>query len=127
MLQTRTELAESLHQFITIWKLIGHPFPNVDQVDKLGLAITWPDTEFLFYNALFLTEQLTDAQLLEDRVQAAAAYMRSRSNTGIFVVCLDNVSWAAKEAMPMILAQTKFVEVMPMTGMAGDILPMEAL
>jgi len=124
MSQTSTELAESLHHFVTIWKLVGRPFPNVDQVDKLGLAISWPDTEFLFYNALFLTEQLTDAQLLEDRVQSAAAYMRARSNGGIFVVCLDNVSWAAKEAMPMILAQAKFVEAMPMTGMAGDILPM---
>ncbi|MBV8587153.1 MAG: GNAT family N-acetyltransferase [Verrucomicrobia bacterium] len=124
MSQTSTELAESLHQFVTIWKLVGRPFPNVDQVDKLGLAITWPDTEFLFYNALFLTEQLTAAPLLEDRVQAAAAYMRSRSNTGILVVCLDNVSCAAKEAMPKILAQAKFVEAMPMTGMTGDILPL---
>jgi hypothetical protein len=53
MSQTSTELAESLHQFTTIWKLIGRPFPNVDQVDKLGLAISWPDTEFPFYNALF--------------------------------------------------------------------------
>jgi GNAT superfamily N-acetyltransferase len=118
---------ESLHQFITIWKLIGRPFPSVDQADKLGLAISWPDTQFPFYNALFLTEQLTDAQLLRDRVEAAATYMRARSTGGIFVVCLDNVSRAAKEAMPMLLAQANFVEAMPMTGMAGDILPMARL
>jgi GNAT superfamily N-acetyltransferase len=126
MPQTNTELAESLHHFVTIWKMIGRPFPRVDQTDGPGLAITWPNTDFPFYNALFLTEQVTDAQVLQDRVQAAAAYMRGRPNGGLFVVCLDNVSGAAKEALPTILAQAKFGQAIPMTGMAGDILPMEA-
>ena len=63
MPQTNTELAEFLHQFVTIWKMIGRPFPRVDQTDRPGLAITWPNTDFPFYNALFLTEQLTDAQV----------------------------------------------------------------
>jgi GNAT superfamily N-acetyltransferase len=126
MQQPKTELAESLHQFVTIWKMIGRPFPGVDQTDRAGLAITWPDTQFPFYNALFLTEQLMDAPVLQDRVQKAAAYMRARPNGGLFVVCLDNVSGTAKESLPTILAQTKFVQALPMTGMAGDILPMEA-
>jgi ribosomal protein S18 acetylase RimI-like enzyme len=126
MQQINRELGESLHQFVTTWKLIGRPFPRVDQTDRPGLAITWPDTRFPFYNALFLTEQLTDAQVLQDRVRAAAAYMRARPNGGLFVVCLDNVSEAARESLPAILAQTKFVQAIPMTGMAGDILPMEA-
>ena len=91
MQQTNTELAESLHQFVTIWKMIGRPFPQVDQTDRAGLAITWPDTHFPFYNALFLTEQLTDAHALQGRVREAAAYMRARPNGGLFVVCLDNV------------------------------------
>src|ERR1700736_1376545 len=78
MQQANTELAESIHQFITIWKMIGRPFPKVDQTDEVGLAITWPDTHFPFYNALFLTERLTDAQALQGRVQEAAAYMRAR-------------------------------------------------
>jgi GNAT superfamily N-acetyltransferase len=126
MSRTNTELAESLHQFVTIWKMIGRPFPRVDQMDRPGLAITWPDTHFPFYNALFLTEQLTDAQVLQDRVQAAAAYMRARPNGGLFVLCLDNVSGAAKESLPTILAEAEFVQALPMTGMAGDILPIEA-
>ena len=125
MQQTKTELAESLHQFITILKMIGRPFPRVDQTDRPGLAITWPDTQFPFYNALFLTGQLTDAQVLLDRVQEAAAYMRTRANGGWFVVCLDNVRGAAKESLPTILGQAKFVQAIPMTGMAGNILPME--
>jgi hypothetical protein len=76
MRKANTELVESLHQFITIWKLIGKPFPQVDSTDKPGLAISWPNTRFPFYNSLFLTEQLTSAHALQDRVQEAAAYMR---------------------------------------------------
>src|SRR5215469_13727235 len=95
MPQTNPELAESLHQFMTIWKMIGRPFPQVDQTDRPGLAITWPNTRFPFYNALFLTEQLMDARALQDRVQHAAAYLRARPNGGLFVVCIDNVRGAA--------------------------------
>jgi GNAT superfamily N-acetyltransferase len=126
MQKTDTELAESLHQFITIWKLIGKPFPQVDSTDKPGLAISWPDTRFPFYNSLFLTEQLTTAQVLQERVQEAAAYIRGRLYGGLFVICLDNLSGSAKDSLTAILGQAKFVQVMPMTGMAGDILPMEA-
>jgi GNAT superfamily N-acetyltransferase len=126
MHNANTELVESLHQFITIWKLIGKPFPRVDATDRPGLAISWPDTHFPFYNSLFLTEQLTDAHVLQDRVQEAAAYMRARSYGGLFILCLDNLSGLAKERLDGILARAKFVQAMPMTGMAGDILPMEA-
>jgi len=125
-LETSGELAESLHQFVTIWKMIGRPFAKVDQTDRPGLAITWPDTQFPFYNALFLTEELTDAQVLQDKVQQAAAYLGARRNRGLFVVCLDNLSGAAKKSLPAIFAEAKFVQAIPMTGMAGDILPMEA-
>ena len=104
MQPTNTELAESFHQFVTIWKLIGKPFLRVDQTDRPGLEITWPDTHFPFYNALFLTEELTDAQVLHDRVQEAAGYMRARPNGGLFVLCLDNVRGAAKDSLPTIRA-----------------------
>jgi GNAT superfamily N-acetyltransferase len=125
-MQTNTELAESLHQFVTIWKKIGRPFPNVDQTDRSGLAITWPNIDFPFYNALFLTEELTDAKVLQDRVQSAAAELRAHQKGGWFVVCLDNVHGAAKQSLPAIVSQAKLVDAIPMTGMAGDILPMEA-
>jgi GNAT superfamily N-acetyltransferase len=127
MLETNPEVAESLRQFITVWKRIGKPFAGVDQIDRPGLAITWPDIPFLFYNALFLTEQLTGRETLQSRVQEAAAYMRVRSNGGLFVVCLDNLHGAAKESLPAILDQKNFVlPAIPLTGMAGDILPIDA-
>jgi len=126
MSQTSPELEESLRQFITIFKMAGRPFPQVDQTDRPGLAISWPNTDFPFYNALFLTEHLMDAQMLEDRVQQAAAYLRAHQKSGLFVVCLDNVSGPAKKTLATVLAGAKFVQAIPMTGMAGDILPIEA-
>jgi hypothetical protein len=44
----------------------------------------------------------------------------------MFVVCLDNVRGTAKESLATILDQAKFVQAIPITGMAGNILPMEA-
>ena len=121
-----TELAESLCQFKSAWQLIGRPFPAVDQRTSLGLAITWPNTRFPFYNAVFLTEPMTDARVLRDAVQQAVAYMRARESGGLFIVCLDNLSGSAKDRAASILAQARLVQALPMTGMAGDILPMEA-
>ena len=126
MQTANSELVESLQQFVVIWKLIGKPFPHADGTDKPGLAISWPNTSFPFYNSLFLTKQLTDARVLQDRVQEAAGYMRARQTAGLFVVCLDNLSGPAKESLSPILAQARFVQAIPIAGMAGDILPMEA-
>jgi GNAT superfamily N-acetyltransferase len=125
MHKTNIELVESLHQFITIWKLIGKPFPNVDGADLPGLAVSWPNTHFPFYNSLFLTERVTDAHVLQDRVQEAAAYMRARPYGGLLVLCLDNLSVSVKENLDEILDRENFVQAIPMTGMAGNILPME--
>jgi hypothetical protein len=100
MSQTNPDLTESLHQFVSIWNMIGKPFPGVDQTAGPELTITWPNTDFPFYNALFLTEHLTDAQVFRDRVEAAAAYMRSRPTGGLFVVCLDNVSGPQRKLYP---------------------------
>jgi GNAT superfamily N-acetyltransferase len=126
MYKANGELAESLCQFISTWKLIGKPFPQVDDKDRPGLAISWPNRRFPFYNSLFLTEQLTDAHVLQERVEDAAAYMRACPQGGLFVVCMDNLGGSAKESLSTILARARLVQAIPMTGMAGDILPMEA-
>ena len=39
---------------LAIWKMIGKPFPQVDQTDRPGLAISWPNTQFPSYDSLFL-------------------------------------------------------------------------
>jgi len=52
--------------------------------------------------------------------------MSARSHGGLFVVCLDNLAGSAKENLAATLSGAKFVQALPMTGMVGDILPMEA-
>lgn len=125
MQETITQLDESLHQFISIWKLIAKPFPQADQHDKPGLAISWADISFPFYNSLFLTEEISDRTLLHSRIAEAAQYMRARSHGGWFVVCLDKLNGAAKENLAEILAKERLNPAIPMIGMAGDILPLD--
>ena len=113
MQTANAELEESLHQFMTIWRF-GKPFSKVDNADRQGLAISWPNTSFPFYNSLFLTEQLTDARVLPDRVYEAPEYMRGRAHGGLFVVCLVNLSGSAKESLFPILVQARFVHAITM-------------
>jgi hypothetical protein len=51
--------------------------------------------------------------------------MRAHSHGGWFVICLDNLSGTAEEKLGEILAKEKLNPAIPMTGMAGDILPLE--
>jgi GNAT superfamily N-acetyltransferase len=43
----------------------------------------------------------------------------------MFLVCLDHLSGAAEDSLFSIMAQEKLVPAIPMTGMAGNILPLE--
>jgi GNAT superfamily N-acetyltransferase len=122
--QSKTELAESLYQFVSTWKLLAKPFPEAVLSDKPGLAISWANIPFIFYNAIFLTEQISDARVLKERVADALAYIRSRQAPGWFVVCLDHLNGIAREKLVAIAEQEKLA-ALPMTGMAGDILPLE--
>ncbi|MCU1248212.1 MAG: GCN5-related N-acetyltransferase [Edaphobacter sp.] len=120
------ELSESLHQFVTTWKLLGKEFPHADQTDRPGLAISWADTSFPFYNILFLNEPVSDAQVLKSKAQEASDYLQVKSHGGLFVVFPDYLSGSAKENFTEILAEAKLVAAIPATGMAGNIFPLEA-
>lgn len=124
MQRMATELDESLHQFVTAWRLLARPFPQADLADEPGLAMSWPGTKFPFYNIVFLTEELDDENQLKDRVRRAAAYLRTNRASGMVLVCLDRLSGAAKNSFSSVMAQEKLVPAIPMTGMVGDILPL---
>ncbi|WP_158792840.1 GNAT family N-acetyltransferase [Granulicella sp. L60] len=120
------ELFESLHQFVTTWKLLGKGFPHADQSDRPGLAVSWPDTSFPFYNILFLNEPVSDAEVLKSKAQEASDYLQGKSHGGLFVVFHDYLSGSAKENFTETLAEAKLVAAIPATGMAGNIFPLEA-
>jgi GNAT superfamily N-acetyltransferase len=124
MEQSKIELAESLHQFVSTWRLLAKTAPQADLADKPGLAICWANVPFVFYNTLFLTEQISDARLLKERVRDACAYMRSHQAPGWIVICLDYLSGTATEELALITDQENLTSLI-MTGMAGDILPLD--
>ena len=124
MQSTKTELEESLDQFVTTWRLLARPFPQADLSDKPGLAVSWPSTDFPFYNIVFLTEELKDEDAFRDRVRGAATHLRTSKTPGLFLVCLDRLSGGAENNFATILGQEGLVPAIPMTGMAGDILPL---
>jgi GNAT superfamily N-acetyltransferase len=124
MQEAKTELEESLRQFVTTWRLLARPFPQADLSDKSGLAVSWPNTNFPFYNIVFLTEELKDEGALGDKVREAATHLRTSQVSGLFLVCLDRLSGTAENSFSSIMAQEKLVPAIPMTGMAGDILPL---
>jgi ribosomal protein S18 acetylase RimI-like enzyme len=120
-------LVDSLQQFIEVWQLLARPFDGADLQDMPGIAVSWAGVSFPFYNVLFLTEQFNHPSLLEVRVRSAADYMRKRLPTGgILFLCRDNIFDPAKQYLAEILAMGEFVEALPLTGMVGNLLPLEA-
>lgn len=120
-----SEIVECNVQYASMWKVLAGDRAGADLQDRPGLSVSWADSPFPFWNAIFLTEQLTDASVLRSRVRDAAAYMRDRTQDGLMYLCEDYLRGAAKDALPAILAEEKMAFAMPITGMVGDILPVE--
>jgi hypothetical protein len=58
------EVIESVLQYASVWKALVGTIPGADLTDRPGLSIRWADTDFPFWNAVFLTEQLADERVL---------------------------------------------------------------
>src|SRR5258708_40035254 len=123
-MKQKSEIVESVVQYASVWKLLVNELPNADLADRPGLSISWADNPFPFWNAVFLTEQLADPDLLETRLKEAAAYVRKKRHSGLSYVCEDYLSGTAKENLPTILEQERLEAAIPITGMAGDIPPL---
>jgi GNAT superfamily N-acetyltransferase len=121
-----SELVESMEQYASMWKVLVGELPDADLTDKPGLSISWADNAFPFWNAIFLTEQLTDADVLESRLEEAATYMRGKLRGGLVYVCEEYLSGPAKDDLLAILKRQGLELSLPITGMAGDILPLQA-
>ena len=123
---TNWELDESLHQFISIWRLIGSPYKGSDQTSRSNLSLAWSTLPFFFYNAIFLDRYIDDKDELRESIQQAATYMRSTGQIGLFLPCVENLGDVARTNLVSYLTEAGLNPNMPMTGMAGDILPMRS-
>lgn len=122
--QSNAELVESMQQIINAWTLVGRGLPGRDQVDRDSLAIRWAGTSFPFYNAIFLTDLVSDASVLEASVRQAAHYLKAQEKPGLFMVFPEQLSGSAKERFQDILSEANLEVSILGTGMAGDIFPL---
>jgi GNAT superfamily N-acetyltransferase len=118
-----SEIVESNVQFASVWKVLIQNGPQTDLTDRPGITVCWADSPFPFWNALFLTEQLTSADILRDRIADATTYMHSKQYGGLLYLCEDYLTGAAKDSLQEILVDEKLEFALPLTGMVGDILP----
>lgn len=118
------EIVESVLRYASVWKVLVAELPGADLTDRPGLSISWADNDFPFWNAVFLTEQLADGRTLKSRLEEASTYMREKRHAGLVYVCADYLSGSAKERLQTVLAKEKLELALPVTGMAGNILPL---
>ena len=125
--ESKQEVVESMEQFASTWKVFVGECPNAEIVDRPGLSIRWNASSFPFWHAVFITEQVADAEALEARIHNASEYMRMKSEIGLLWVCEDYLGGPAQESLQSIIAKEKFEPALTATGMAGDILPLTCL
>ncbi len=122
--QRKLESVECTEQYLSVWKKLVAELPNADLEDQPGLSISWADNAFPFWNAVFLTGQLADAEILASRLQDAVSYMRQKRHTGLAYIFEDSLSGAAKQQLPQLLKGQGLEPALSITGMAGDLFPL---
>ena len=55
-----SRVIESIEQCTAVWKVLVSEHQGADIKDRIRLSISSADSKFPFWNAVFLTEQLTD-------------------------------------------------------------------
>ncbi len=123
---TSDEAVDSMEQYASVWKVLVAELPGSDLEDKPGLSISWADSPFPFWNAVFLTEPRIDAEGLTNRLRNAAAYARKKCQPGLIYLCAEYLTSWAKEVLPAALAEAKLELSLPVHGMSGNIPPVAA-
>jgi GNAT superfamily N-acetyltransferase len=114
-----------MEQYLSIWKRLVAELPGSDIEDRPALAVRWADNAFPFWNALFLTGQLLDPDVVASRLQDAANYMRKMHHAGLVYIFENSLSPSTAERLSQILNKTGLEPALPITGMAGDLFPLD--
>jgi GNAT superfamily N-acetyltransferase len=120
-----SDAAESVEQFTSSWKLIIQDLPGPEISDDAGLSFRWADHTFPFWNAVFLSEPVEDADVLRRRLRTAAEYMRKKRESGLVWVFEEYLSKSAQRKLLEILQEERLEFALPATGMAGEIFPLQ--
>jgi GNAT superfamily N-acetyltransferase len=114
------EIAQSNSQFTAACALIARRRPDADIVDRDGLAIRWAGAPSLFFNTVFLAERVADPDLLKRRFLAAAQFMRSKPQRGLFLACQDYLAEPALAQLDAASGEAGLVYALDVFGMTGD-------
>jgi len=121
-----TEVLESNAVFISVWRQFAESFENADITTRDGLAIGWPDVPLSLYNNIFLVRNIEDAEILRTRVHEAASFASTKRQAGVVTVCHELLRGLARLEVNAIFESEGYLPAIPLTGMAGNILPLIA-
>jgi hypothetical protein len=120
MADVSLEVTESVQQLADTWRAILTDRGSAEVQDLPGMAIRWADSKFPFWNCITFTDPGCDERLLEDRLAAAAAYMRQKDQPGLIWLFEDLLSPAARASLPGAIERTGLALSFPGFGMTGD-------
>jgi GNAT superfamily N-acetyltransferase len=124
--QVITDLQESNEQFISAWAMFAHAFPHAEIAVSDRLAIGWPDVPLVPYNNIFLLGEMSSQDDLASTVDKAIERSKRKKHPGMITVCHDLLSGSAKSDMEAIFSERGYTTLQVMTGMVGEIFPLEA-
>jgi GNAT superfamily N-acetyltransferase len=121
-----TEVLGSNAFFISVWRQFAESFQNADIATRDGLEIGWPDVPLSMYNNIFLVGNIEDTEILAARVHEATSFARTKRQAGVVTVCHELLGDQAQFEVDAIFESEGYIPAFPLTGMAGNILPLAA-
>ena len=120
---SKPDILKSNDQFIALSTFVCSAIPDSEVFDKDGIAVRWACSDLIFFNTLYLSEGIADADALRQRLRTGAHYMRAKAQPGLFLLCEDYVAEAARSDLEAAIADAGLVPVLDTIGMTGELLP----
>lgn len=115
--------AESLRQFVSMWRVIIRDRDDPEAIDCPGLAIRWADSPLSFWNMVFLTDPRIDHTALGGLLDTAAVYLLNRRRHGYVCVTEECLDATARSDLTRLAERSGLVRGLTVYGMVGDFLP----
>jgi GNAT superfamily N-acetyltransferase len=116
-----SEAVESNFQYVSMWKVLSGDRPGVDLTDRPGISVCWADSAFAFWNALFITDRIGNADDLAARLREGADYMREKKQAGLVYLCEDFLSPSLRGRVNGFAKEAGLEYAIDVFGMAGDV------
>jgi ribosomal protein S18 acetylase RimI-like enzyme len=124
--ETSSDVLDSNAVFISVWQRFAENFQNADITTRDGLVICWPDVPLSVYNNIFFFGRIDDSETLAARAREAASFASRKRELALITLCHELLPPLAQSNLDVILSREGYARAMALTGMSGDILPLEA-